>query len=172
MTAKIFHYLVRLPVTLMMLLVTLIGKTLALIGHAIYAMAALAWNFLKGLGQRIANPGCQRIGLSAAIARQRQLAEAYEAAEQEDWTRAIPCWHHAASLCSNRAMYSLGECYEQGKGVERDLAIAYEFYAMADHYHYGENAKEKCDALKAFAMSRNARKLFRKELRDHWNYHL
>ena len=152
--------------------ITLIGKILCYVGLGIYALVTKALECLKGLGQSIANPGCQRIGLSAAIARQRQLAEAHEAAEQEDWTRAIPCWHHAASLCSNRAMYSLGKCYEQGKGVERDLAIAYEFYAMANQYHYGEGAKEKCDALKAFAMSRNARKLFRKELRDHWNYHL
>lgn len=152
--------------------ITLIGKMLCYVGLGIYALVTKALECLGGLWQRFANPGHHRLGMSAAIARQRQLAEAHEASEQEDWTRAIPCWHHAASLYSNRAMYSLGECYEQGKGVERDLAIAYEFYAMADHYHYGENAKEKCDALKAFAMSRNARKLFRKELHDRWNYNL
>ncbi|EJK77726.1 hypothetical protein THAOC_00424 [Thalassiosira oceanica] len=50
---------------------------------------------------------------------------------QKDMRRAVNLWEEAAELSSIEALFSLGDAYNEGNGVQQDKAKAVEFYAKA-----------------------------------------
>ena len=104
-------------------------------------------DFFADLWRQCSDPGYYRINWIDGMARGQALKKAYDAKQNGDWKSAIADWRFAARLFSKQAMFELGECYEKGLGVDRDLAYAYECYALAEQYHYGSEATEKCRQL-------------------------
>ena len=120
--------------------------------------------FFVDLWRQCSDPGYYRIGWIDGMARGCALKKAYDAKQNGDWESAIHEWRWCARLFSNQAMFALGECYEKGLGVEQNLSFAYECYALAEQYHYGSEATEKCQRLQAYALAPKERKEFHKTI--------
>ena len=65
----------------------------------------------------------------------------------QSWTEAIRWYKTAAEQKSPRAQHNLAWCYENGKGVAKDLAKALELYQAAAEQGYQE-ASEALERLK------------------------
>ena len=126
------------------------------------------WEFVTEQWAFVSDPGYYRLGVSGLRCRDMDMCHAARALAQGDRQAAIDHWFDAARLFSARAMGRLGECYEQGDGVEQDLAVAHEWYAMAVRYHGGPEYEEKCARLRPHAMSRKERDAFYEELKKRW----
>lgn len=61
----------------------------------------------------------------------RRYAEAYSAAGRGDYESAIRLWRRFANAGDGVSQYNLGQMYEAGQGVTRDLAEAAEWYRRA-----------------------------------------
>lgn len=64
-----------------------------------------------------------------------------------DYKKALKWYRRSADLGSDWAMYSLGEMYEKGKGVEPDAEKAIEWYRKA-YVKHGETAEKAADAIR------------------------
>ena len=168
MLRKILIFPIQIAHFLLMLLGYILFYPFACIALGIFALGEKAWNFLKDLWRQASDPGYHRLNYGGYLFRQNLLKEARKACEKGNWQHAVNCWLDAACYFSPEAMAHLGECYEQGNGVDRDLAIAHFWYAKAVQYHGGPECQAKCDNLQPFAMSRKARKVFCKDLKNFW----
>lgn len=168
MLKRILHFFFSIIRFIGMILISLIFYPLAYLALGIAYLGEKGWHILKDLWEQASDPGYYRLTYSGHIFRQSLLKEAQKARETGNWHRAVNCWLDAACYFSSEAMVHLGECYEQGNGVDRDLAIAHFWYAKAVQYHGGPECQAKCNNLQPFAMSRKARKVFCKDLKNFW----
>ena len=71
-----------------------------------------------------------------------------EAFDAEDYGKAMEYYQPAADLGAPEAMFALGECFYEGKGTEKDLNRAAEWYRKALEAGYEPNEQEQ-EHLKA-----------------------
>ena len=168
MSQQTNHFLANLGKFLLYVLFGLPVMGICYVLICLYACIYLCYDklreFFVDLWRQCTDPGYYRIGWIDAMGRNRMLEFANAAKQKGDWKSAISHWRDAAGLFSDQAMFALGECYEKGLGVDRDLAYAYECYALAERYHYGPEATEKCQRLQAYALAPKERKEFHKTI--------
>ena len=117
------------------------------------------WDFIVDFWKSVSDPGYCRVGMCAAMVRDRYVGMAARSWELGDKQGAVELWRKAARLYSNHAMLRLAQCFEAGEGVEQSLSKAYEFYRLADIYHH-DQAEKECERLKQYAMGRRQRAEF------------
>ena len=117
------------------------------------------WDFVSDFWQMMTDPGYYRLGCSGLIFRDRLVGMAFQSWSKGDKQEAIAYWRRAARMYSDKAMFRLAQCYENGDGLEKDLSKAYECYNLAEMYH-NEQAEAGCQRLEQFAMNRHDRAIF------------
>jgi TPR repeat protein len=60
-----------------------------------------------------------------------QMAEAYAAAQRQDYETALALWGPLAHAGIGRAQNNVGACFAEGLGVARDLDLALRWLALA-----------------------------------------
>ena len=142
---------------LTILILPLIGTTYLLLG--ICNILAEFWEFVVDLWRQLSDPGYYHIGMGGMMAQKGLMMKAAECWRTGDKSQAAVNWRKAARLFSNEAMFRLAQCYEEGDGLEKDLAKAYECYRLADIYH-NPQAEAECERLSRFAMDKRRRNAF------------
>jgi len=69
--------------------------------------------------------------LSFGTVKADDLADALTAYNKGDFEKAVESWHAIAAKGDSTAEYSLGQMYEQGKGVDQDYQEAYKWYRLS-----------------------------------------
>ena len=69
--------------------------------------------------------------LSFGTVKADDLADALAAYHRGDFEKAVELWHVMAEKGDSTAEYSLGQMYEQGKGVAQDYKEAYKWYRLS-----------------------------------------
>ncbi len=132
---------------------------LMFIGLGVYSLWERGWEFVVDLWRQLNDPSYYRIGWIDGMCRSAEAGKGAECWNKGDYQGAVAHWRFAARLYSNYAMFRLAQCYEEGKGVEKDLSVAYEFYWLADLYHH-PRAEEECKRLEHYAMTPRQYKAF------------
>ncbi len=72
--------------------------------------------------------------------------EAKELYDAKNYSQAVPKLKAAAEKGHKKAQYRLGRCYEKGRGVEKDVAVAFQWYTKSavQDYAKGQYALGNC----------------------------
>ena len=146
--------------TVLLLPVYGIVYLLMYIGLGLCSLCQAGWEFVVDLWRQVNDPSYYRIGWIDGMCRSAAASKGAECWDTGDYQGAVAHWRFAARLYSNDAMFRLAQCYEEGKGVEKDLSIAFEFYRLADLYHH-QQAEAGCKRLEQYAMTPRQYKAFR-----------
>ncbi|MBQ7651709.1 MAG: SEL1-like repeat protein [Victivallales bacterium] len=145
-----------------------LGMAVVWLFTAFYAFCINCWEatrrFFNATWRSTFDPAyIPNIGLSGHWARSGLAKMAYEAEQQGNWEKAVELRKQNRRLYDINSWHRLGECYENGRGVAKDLGLAYEHYRFAA-MHGCKAADEPCDRLREYAFSKSRRRQFYDEI--------
>jgi TPR repeat protein len=109
------------------------------------------------------------LGLSpaGAAAQNARFDEAFKAYQNDDYATALYYWQQLADEGNGPAQYNLGIMYLYGRGVVRDLAIAYKWFLLARDRHMEDADKAVAQLESQLSPSDMAKGL---TMRDEWRH--